>query len=190
MRSWWIGVAAVLLAALMVGCGGGSGSNDTPAATGSLGGLAADVTKAVESGNSTQLLELQDLAVIPCAAAPATGALLCPTGTTAGTPVPALIQDSGCKRNHAASEADQRALWDELLAQSWTQYAVAKSGGQWGDIAGIEAVIIFEVKGSPELDLQVGITGNGVRAISRGCGGTPATDAAQFSDFLVPPPGR
>lgn len=185
----WIG-GAVVLATLLVGCGGGSDSNKSPTATASLSSLAADVTKAVESGNSTRLLEMQDLAAIPCAAAPAPGALLCAPGTTAGTRVPALIQDSGCKRNHVASEADQRALWDELLAQSWTQYAVAKTGGQWGDIAGVGAVVIFEVKGSPELDLQVGITGNGVRAISRGCGGTPATDAAQFTGFLVPPPGR
>ncbi len=183
----WTTVALLL----MVGCGGASESDANPTSAGDrLATLAASVTRAVESRDSARLVEKQDLAGIPCAAAAGPGALLCPSGVAAGTIVPALIQDSGCKRNYAASDADQRALWEGLLEQSWTQYAVARTGGAWGDITGVEAVIIFEVKGSPELDLQVGVTNEGVRAIARGCSGTPELDAARFSEFLVPPPGR
>lgn len=182
------GAVALLL---MVGCGGASESDANPTRAGArLASLAAGVTGAVESRDSARLMEKQDLAGMPCAAVAAPGALICPSGVAAGAIVPALIQDSGCKRNYAASEADQRALWEGLLGQSWTQYAVARTGGSWGDITGVEAVIIYEVKGSPELDLQIALTSEGIRAVSRGCGGIPSTDAEQFTEFLVPPPGR
>jgi hypothetical protein len=101
-----------------------------------------------------------------------------------------LPLNSGCNRNYVG--LDQHAavsqLFAELLQEPWTIYAVAKTAGSWREVDGVQFVAIFQSKANPDSDLQLGITGTGVRIIARGCGGTPPTDAASFTEFIIRPP--
>lgn len=173
---------------------GDNGDEHTPTVAPSPGEELAELTKAVaeaiEGADSTRVLELLDLPRMVCVQTATPGAPLCPAGMPSGTQVEVLPYSSGCSLNYVpADPAQLRSLFEELfeMGGEWRHYATGLTGGQWHGLKGIEAVVILESPARPQLDLQLGVTGSGIRSLARGCGGTPDTDAAQFEEFLVPP---
>lgn len=186
------GCAAVLLVAISGALSNESGSSaPTPSSLPPSADIVAMVVQAVERGDVTTLAGLEDYIDLPCAAPGGPGEVPCPQGFPPGATLAVMPYLSGCSTNFLwqGSDGPAQDFWSELLPpqQKWSTYAVARTHGSWAGFDGIEHVLIFELPGSPERDLQLGVTTEGVRVIARGCGGTPATDAASFSDFLLPP---